>query len=105
MVRRFAILFLAYLTIVGMGSIRNYKRVKLMPWKSIVLLGKFRVRFMSSKNTESAKNEASPECFLIPHGIAGDSAKAIVGLRPSFSAHVSGFPARGATNIRMCGFH
>jgi hypothetical protein len=59
-----------------------------MPWKSIVLLGKSRVRFMSSKNTESAKNEASPECFFIPHGIAGDSAKAIVGLRPSFSAHV-----------------
>jgi hypothetical protein len=23
----------------------------------------------------------------------------------SFSAHVSGFPARGATNTRVCGFH
>jgi hypothetical protein len=31
--------------------------------------------------------------------------KAIVGLRPSFSAHVSGFPARGTTNTRVCGFH
>ena len=27
------------------------------------------------------------------------------GLRPSFSAHVSGFPARSATNICVCGFH
>jgi hypothetical protein len=27
------------------------------------------------------------------------------GLRPSFSAHVCGFPARGATNTRVCGFH
>jgi len=25
-------------------------------------------------------------------------------LRPSFSAHVSGFPARGTTNTRVCGF-
>jgi ribosome biogenesis protein Nip4 len=24
---------------------------------------------------------------------------------PSFSAHVSGFPARGTTNICVCGFH
>jgi hypothetical protein len=31
--------------------------------------------------------------------------RAIVGLRPSFSSHVSGFPARGTTNIRVCGFH
>jgi hypothetical protein len=31
--------------------------------------------------------------------------KAIVGLRPSFSAHVSGFPVRVTTNIRVCGFH
>jgi hypothetical protein len=23
----------------------------------------------------------------------------------SFSAHVSGFPARGSTNIHACGFH
>jgi hypothetical protein len=34
-----------------------------------------------------------------------EAAKAIVGLRPSFSAHVSGFPARGATSTRVCGFH
>jgi hypothetical protein len=34
-----------------------------------------------------------------------NAAKAIVGLRPSFSAHVSGFPARGTTNDRVCGFH
>jgi hypothetical protein len=34
-----------------------------------------------------------------------DSAKAMVGLRPSFSAHVSGFPARDTTNNRVCGFH
>jgi hypothetical protein len=27
------------------------------------------------------------------------------GLRPVFSAQVSGFPARGATNTRVCGFH
>jgi hypothetical protein len=38
-------------------------------------------------------------------GTIVDSAKAIVGLRPSFSAHVSGFPARGATNSHVCGFH
>jgi hypothetical protein len=29
----------------------------------------------------------------------------MVGLRPSSSTHVSGFPARGATNTRVCGFH
>jgi hypothetical protein len=34
-----------------------------------------------------------------------DTGKAVVGLRPSFSSHVSGFPARGATNTRVCGFH
>jgi hypothetical protein len=34
-----------------------------------------------------------------------DAVEAIVGLRRSFSAHVSGFPARGATNSRVCGFH
>jgi hypothetical protein len=33
------------------------------------------------------------------------AAKAVVGLRPSFSAHVSEFPARGTTNTRVCGFH
>jgi hypothetical protein len=38
-------------------------------------------------------------------GIFGDSAKAIEELRSSFSAHVSGFPARGTTNTRVCGFH
>jgi hypothetical protein len=28
-----------------------------------------------------------------------------VGFAPSFSSHVSGFPARGATNACVCGFH
>jgi hypothetical protein len=31
--------------------------------------------------------------------------KAWLGLRPSFSAHVSGFPARVTTNTLVCGFH
>jgi hypothetical protein len=31
--------------------------------------------------------------------------EALEGAAPIFSAHVSGFPARGATNIRVCGFH
>jgi hypothetical protein len=31
--------------------------------------------------------------------------KAVDGLRPSFSAQVSGFPARGPTNTRVYGFH
>jgi hypothetical protein len=31
--------------------------------------------------------------------------RAIVGLRPSFSAHGPGFPARGTTNRCVCGFH
>jgi hypothetical protein len=35
----------------------------------------------------------------------GIALKAFEGLRPSFSAQVSGFPARGATNTRVCGFH
>jgi hypothetical protein len=34
-----------------------------------------------------------------------NSAKAVVGLRPSFSSQVSGLPVRGTTNIRVCGFH
>jgi hypothetical protein len=43
--------------------------------------------------------------FLLARTELMDEAKAIVGLRPSFSAHVSGFPARGTTNRRVCGFH
>jgi hypothetical protein len=43
--------------------------------------------------------------LLVVSDLLIDSTKAIVGLRPSFSAHVSGFPARDATNIRVCGFH
>jgi hypothetical protein len=33
------------------------------------------------------------------------SEEALDALRPSSSAHVSEFPARGTTNIHMCGFH
>jgi hypothetical protein len=36
-------------------------------------------------------------------GFVGDLSKAVE--KSSFSAHVSGFPARGATNSLVCGFH
>jgi hypothetical protein len=44
------------------------------------------------------------EALLAPTTFCSAEQKRWKGLRPSFSAHVSEFPARGATKICVCGF-